>query len=212
MSKIIVAITGASGSIYGRRLLEVLAGKGHTVYLIITDPGRQVLSKELGMVFPREVEAAQEQLAVYFGSQVTALGWQYFDYRDVGASIASGSTRTDAMVVIPCSMATVAAIAHGLSSNLVERAADIMLKERRPLIVVPRETPVNAIHLRNMLTLAELGVHVVPAMPAFYHQPRTINDLVDFLVGRVLDLLGIEHRLFRRWLEITNDEKEFEYP
>lgn len=205
MSKIIVAITGASGSVYAWRLLQVLAEKGHTVYLTVTDPGRRVLAEEMGITVPRETEAAQSWLMdSFFQSK-----WRYYDYRNIGAAIASGSNRTDAMVVLPCSMATVAGIAHGLSSNLVERAADIMLKEHRPLILVPRETPLNAIHLRNMLTLAEMGVHLVPAMPAFYHRPQQIRDLVDFLVGRILDLLGIEHQLFARWQE--NDELEQDF-
>ena len=123
----------------------------------------------------------------------------YFDEDNMYAPIASGSVKVDAMVVVPCSMKALASIAHGFASNLIERAADVMLKEKRKLILVPRETPLSAIHLRNMLTLAEAGCHIIPAMPAFYHHPKKISDMVDFVTGRVLDSMGVENDLSPRW-------------
>lgn len=197
MSTLIVAITGASGSVYAERLLQILAQEKHRVYLVITAPGLQVVEHELGWQVPGEHLAAEEYLQAKLGFPKE--NFRYFHWEDVGAKIASGSVRTDGMVVIPCTMSTVSGIAHGQSGNLVERAADIMLKEGRPLIVVPRETPLSQLHLQNMLTMAQLGVRVIPAMPAFYHGPQSIEDLVDFMVGRVLDILNIEHTLFQRW-------------
>lgn len=197
MSTLIVAITGASGSVYAERFLRVLAQENHRVYLVITGPGQQVVEYELGWQLPAEPKVVEE----YLGSLLAFPkgNFRYFHWEDIGAMIASGSAKTDGMVVIPCTMSTVAGIAHGQSGNLVERAADIMLKEGRPLIVVPRETPLSQLHLQNMLKLAQLGVRVVPAMPAFYQRPQSIDDLVNFMVGRVLDLLNIEHNLFERW-------------
>jgi 4-hydroxy-3-polyprenylbenzoate decarboxylase len=125
--------------------------------------------------------------------------FRYFEEENLYAPIASGSSKVDAMIVIPCTMKTLASIAHGFASNLIERAADVMLKEKRKLIIVPRETPLSAVHLRNMLNLAELGCHIIPAMPAFYHHPKKIEDMVDFIVGRVMDSLGLENDLSPRW-------------
>lgn len=181
--KIVVGITGASGSIYALRLIEVLRQLGHEVHAVVTDSGWQVLDYECGV--------SREDLA----ARVDAL----YDNANVGAAIASGSFKVDAMVVLPCSMKTVASIAHSLSDNLLTRAADVMLKEGRKLVLVPRETPVHAIHLENLLKLAQLGVKIVPAAPGFYHKPQTIEDLVDMLVGKICDQLGVDVDLFVRW-------------
>ena len=178
--------------------------------MTISAPGQRVLREELDWNLVGSEKQIEEQLWNYLVAPATGVAsvvdslevrnrFRYFDYRDIGAPIASGSVRTEGMVIIPCTMGTVSGIACGASSDLIERAADVILKERRTLIVVPRETPLNAIHLRNLLTLAELGVHVVPAMPGFYHRPQEIQELVDFIVSRVLDLLDLENQLFLRW-------------
>ncbi len=199
MAAFIVAITGASGAIYARNMLRALNDLNHDIFLTVTEPGYRVLQQELSWELPALDDISFAQAIK------TYLNWQgqsqlkYFDYRDIGAQIGSGSTKTDGMIIIPCTAATLSGIAVGASRNLVERAADIMLKERRPLIVVPREAPFNEVHLKNMLDLARMGIHIVPAAPAFYHKPQTIDDLVNFIVGRVLDLLQIEHNLYRRW-------------
>jgi 4-hydroxy-3-polyprenylbenzoate decarboxylase len=151
------------------------------------------LHEELGWDATRRLETLEAQFGRY------SAGYRYYPIEDVGASIASGSFRTAGMAIVPCSMGTLSGIAQGASGNLLERAADVMLKEGRPLVLVPRETPLNAIHLEHMLRLARLGVRIVPAMPAFYHRPRTMEDLVDFVVGKILDAMGIDHELFKRW-------------
>ena len=181
----IVAITGASGSCYGVRLLEVLISQGLEPYVVVSPAGRQVMAVELG----------SGDLKDHLGPA----GYREEDVRDLASPLASGSFPTSGMVVLPCSTGTLGSIAHGISSNLIHRAAEVSLKERRPLIVVPRETPLSQITLQNMLTLAQAGVHVVPASPGFYHAPRQISDLVDFVVGRVLDLMKIPHALTKRW-------------
>ena len=181
--KLVVGITGASGSIYALRLIEVLRQAGHEVHAVVTDSGWQVLDYECGV--------SREDLV----KRVAVL----YDNDNVGAAIASGSFRADAMVVLPCSMKTAASIAHSMSDNLLTRAADVMLKEGRKLILVPRETPMHAIHLENLLKLAQLGVRIMPAAPRFYHRPQTIEDLVDMLVGKICDQLGIDTDLFARW-------------
>jgi 4-hydroxy-3-polyprenylbenzoate decarboxylase len=190
----VVAMTGASGSPYGVRLLDILLRAGRTVHLIISPAATQVMERELGV----SVDVARfDPRLVLKNSDVSKL--HYHHYRDFSAGIASGSFRTAGMAVCPCSMGTVAAIAHGTSENLIHRAADVHLKERRKLIVVPRETPLGLIQLRNLAILAEAGAVVLPAMPAFYTLPKSVDDLVDFVVGRVCDQLGVEHRLFPRW-------------
>ena len=181
----IVAMTGASGAIYGKRLLETLKEKGVETHLVISHAAEQVIAQEL-----RTPKKELEKLANHT-----------YEIDDWTAPMISGSFRTDGMVVIPCSMKTLAGIAQGYSDNIILRSADVVLKEQRKLILVPRETPLTAIHLRNMLELAKQGVMVVPAMPAYYHQPEKIGDLVDFVVGKVLDLMGIEHSLYTRWHE-----------
>ena len=181
----IVAITGASGSCYAARLLEVLIATGVEPYVVVSPAGRQVMALELG----------SGELKDHVG----AAGWREEDARDLASPLASGSFPTSGMVVIPCSTGTLGSVANGISSNLIHRAAEVCLKERRPLIVVPRETPLSAITLQNMLALARAGAHVVPANPGFYHSPKQISDLVDFVVARVLDLMKIPHALSRRW-------------
>lgn len=199
MSDYIVAVTGASGSLYAERLIKALLKAGKNIRFLISEPGRLVVKDELGWEVPSDFTQAQIYLREKFGCLKGSNRINYYDYKDIGAQIASGSAMTKGMIIIPCSMSTLSGIACGASNNLIERAADVMLKEKRPLIVVPRETPLNTIHLRNMLTLAEAGASLLPAMPAFYHQPESINDLADFIAGRVLDLLQIEHDLFNRW-------------
>lgn len=200
MSRWVIAITGASGSVYAFRLLKVLAERGDELLVTITEAGLEVIEEELGLKIPLPALAAEKRIKEYLALPVD-YPLSYFDVRDLKAPISSGSFLHQGMIIVPCSMGTVSRIAVGASSNLLERAADVTLKERRPLIVVPRETPLSTLHLRNLLTLSELGVAVLPAMPAFYHRPQEISDLVDFVVGRVLDLLRIEHRLYRRWRE-----------
>ncbi len=181
--KIVVGITGASGTVYGLRLIEVLRTAGCQVHAVVTDSGWRVMEYECN-VTRADFEKLVDKL---------------YDQADVGAAIASGSFYYDAMVVVPCSMKTAASIAHGISDNLLTRAADVMLKEGRSLIIVPRETPMHAIHLENLLTLAKLGVRVIPACPGFYHKPESLQDLIDMLVGKICDSLGVENSLFERW-------------
>jgi 4-hydroxy-3-polyprenylbenzoate decarboxylase len=182
--RIVVAITGATGAVYGVRLLEHLrATPGVETHLVISDAATLTLHQETGLA-RREVEA---------------LAHVVHRNREIGASIASGSFATDGMVIAPCSMKTLAAVAHGLSDNLVARAADVILKERRRLILMVRETPFNLAHLRNMTTVTEMGGIVFPPLPSFYNRPATIDEMVDHSIARVLDLLGMENGLAPRW-------------
>ena len=182
--RIIVAISGASGAVYGARLLQVLRGlPGIETHLVVSDAGWRNLQHELGMERP----AAQ------------ALAHQVHDVNNVGAAIASGSFQCHAMVVAPCSMRTLAAIAHGLADNLLTRAADVMLKERRRLVLMVRETPLHLAHLRNMVAVTEMGGIVCPPLPAFYLRPQTVEDVVNHSVARVLDLIDVDHQLAPRW-------------
>jgi 4-hydroxy-3-polyprenylbenzoate decarboxylase len=199
LKRYVVGVTGASGSIYARRLIEVLTKKGNQVYLIITRPGREVWSNELEIELGKEKEMIEENIRQNLGYDKDDKSIIYLDNLNIGASIASGSFQTEGMIVLPCSMSTLSGIAYGRSSNLLERAADVTLKEKRQLILVPRETPLNAIHLENMLKLAKLGAEIIPPMPGFYIKPQTIDDLIDFIVGKILDRLGVEHNLYRRW-------------
>jgi len=193
----IVGITGASGAVYGVTLCRKLLEAGMLVHLVISDAGWRVLKEELGWDAGRRSDA----LTAAFGEAASDGRLHYHPLGDIGASIASGSFRCNGMVVIPCSMGTLSAIASGASTNLLTRAADVTLKEGRPLLLVPRETPLNAIHLENMLKLARIGVRMIPAMPAFYHGPQSLDDLVDFLVGKVMDNMGISNNLYGRWGE-----------
>lgn len=186
----ILAITGASGSIYGVRLLQVLVEQGLEPVVLVSDAARLVLRAELGTDRLSDLVTAR---------LVGAPGYREESIQNLAAPIASGSFPTSAMVIAPCSMGTAAAVAHGICGNLIHRAADVVLKERRKLILVPRETPMHAGHLQNLKTLAELGAVILPAMPAFYHRPATIEELADTVVARILDHLGIDHPMIRRW-------------
>lgn len=199
MGECTVVVTGASGSVYGMRLIEQLVLAGHNVSVCFTDAGREVTAFELGFELPTEdARVASVALAAFLelpgADQIrVAYAGDLFD------RIASGSHRTDAMVVCPCTMGFVASVAHGLAADLPERAADVMLKERRLLVLVPRETPLSLVHLRNLTAAAEAGAVIVPAMPAFYQRPESIDDMVSFVVGKVLDVLDVENELFKRW-------------
>ena len=187
---VVFAITGASGAPYAVRLLEVLATHQAPTWLLVSSHGWRLLTEECGIKDDRELK------------QATGGDWatvRVFDDKDRGASPASGSARTAGMVVCPCSMGTVAAIAHGTSRSLIERAADVVLKERRKLILVPRETPLSLVHLRNLTLATEAGAIVLPAMPGFYHKPAKVSDLVDFVVQRILDHLELDIVLTKRW-------------
>jgi flavin prenyltransferase len=199
MGKCTVAVTGASGSCYGMRVIEQLVLAGHDVTVVFTDAGREVTAFELGFELPLDdPQAAATALAAYLELPSTQnLRVTYPDQRF--DAIASGSHRNEAMIVAPCSMGFAAAIAQGLADTLPQRAADVMLKERRPLVLVPRETPLSLIHLRNLTAAAEAGAIIAPAMPAFYGNPESVDDLVNFVVGKVLDTLDVDHALLKRW-------------
>ncbi|TYP50357.1 UbiX family flavin prenyltransferase [Thermosediminibacter litoriperuensis] len=201
MARFVVGITGASGCVYGVRLIEELLKGKHEVYLLITENGDKVLKQELGV--------DTETLVTNFGEFEKYGGaLKHYDINDIFAPIASGSFKADGMVIIPCSMSTLAFIACGLSHNLLQRTADVFLKEKRKIVIVPRETPLSSIHLENMLTLSKMGAHILPAMPAFYQNPRTIDDMVNFIVGRVLDTLNIPNHLYDRWKGVENHEQK----
>lgn len=186
--RLIVAITGATGAAYGVRLLQVLRETPDIeTHLVVSDAGLLNLQQELDM----------------YRTQLEALAHVAYSVHDVGATIASGSFQSDGMVVAPCSMRTLAAVAHGLSDNLITRAADVMLKERRRLILMVRETPFNLAHLRNMTSVTEMGGIIYPPLPGFYHRPQTIADMIDHTVSRVIDLLGVPHTLAPRWNGLT---------
>jgi 4-hydroxy-3-polyprenylbenzoate decarboxylase len=197
---LVVAITGASGAPYGIRLVEVLLRAGRAVHLTVSPAAVEVLGREVGR--PLRLAPAEFDPAALLGPAAEGLDLsrlRYHHFRDFSAGIASGSFPTAGMAVCPCSMGTLAAIAHGVSENLIHRAADVHLKERRKLVLVPRETPLGLIQLRNLAAVAEAGAVVLPAMPGFYTRPRTVADMVDFVVGRVCDQLGVGHDLFERW-------------
>lgn len=181
--RLVVAITGCSGVIYGVRLLEVCRQLGIETDLIISRAAEEILKFEL----EKGVE------------DIRKLATRSYSPDDLAAPLASGSVRTDGMVIMPCSMKTLGAIASGVAADLISRAAEVTLKEGRPLVLVPRETPFNLIHLENMARLNRAGATILPAMPAYYHKPKAISDLVDFVVGKVLDALNVEHELYRRW-------------
>lgn len=190
-------MTGASGAPYGLRLLETLLKAGKQVYLMVSAPAQVVLATETELQVPGRPEAMQEFFTGYFGAKPGQL--QVFGREQWMAPVASGSNAPQSMVICPCSTSTLSSVATGASNTLIERAADVMLKERRQLIMVVREMPFSAIHLEHMLKLAQLGVTVMPASPGFYHQPQTVDDMVDFVVARVLDHLGVEQQLAPRW-------------
>ena len=199
MSTYVVGISGGSGAPYTRRVIEGLVEAGHDAKIVVTDAGRRVFEIELGIALTGDRDSDTQILTENLDLGSGSGSIELFDQRNVAATIASGSYECAGMVVVPCSMGTLARIATGISSNLLERAADAALKERRRLILVPRETPLSLIHLRNMTAVTEAGAIVRPAMPGFYHLPESVDDLVDMIAGRVLDGLGVDSNLLRRW-------------
>jgi 4-hydroxy-3-polyprenylbenzoate decarboxylase len=199
---ITLAYTGASGMPYGMRLLELLLAGGNRVYLLYSQPAQMVAHQEMHFVLPSRAKEAEELFRSRFNAAAGQL--RVFGREDWSAPVASGSNPPDAMVICPCTMGTLAAIAAGLSQKLIERAADVMLKEKRKLILVPRETPFSLIHLENMVKLAQSGAVILPPNPGFYHHPRTVEDMVDFVVARILDHLEVAHTLMPRWGEKEN--------
>ncbi|MDX1253086.1 MAG: UbiX family flavin prenyltransferase [Gammaproteobacteria bacterium] len=194
---IALAMTGASGAAYGLRLLECLLRADQQVYLMVSAPGQVVVAMETDLKLPGRPDEMQEMLTARYAAKPGQL--RVFGKDQWTAPVASGSNAPRAMVVCPCTSGTLSAIASGASNNLLERAADVMIKERRKLILVPREMPLSVIHLENMLRLARLGVVIMPANPGFYYRPQRVEELVDFVVARILDHLDIEHGLMPRW-------------
>ena len=192
-----VAITGASGAVYATRTMAALLERGCHIELVVSDYGRRLLRDELGDT--ASVDKMPDFLVAKYGDVVRRGTVTLYSNKDLGARIASGSQGCEGMVVVPCSMKTLAGIAHGLSRNLVERAADVMLKERRTLVIVPRETPMSLPQLKNMVLCAEAGAMVMPAMPAFYQMPKTLDDLANFMAGKILSALGFSHDLYPAW-------------
>lgn len=180
---LVIAITGCSGVVYGVRLLEACRKLGIETDLIVSQAAEKLLELELGKNI----------------KDIRKLATRNYSQDDLAAPLASGSVKTDGMVIAPCSMKTLGAIASGIADNLITRAADVTLKEGRPLVLVPRETPLNLIHLENMVKLKCAGATILPAMPGFYYKPKEISELIDFIVGRIFDVLGVEHKLYRRW-------------
>lgn len=191
MSDYVIGITGASGSIYGIRLIQELGLRKHTVNVVITPAGKQVMNEELGVFGFEQMDK--------LGLSEIINHVRIWENDNFEAPFMSGSNAPEAVVIIPCSMGKLAAVANGISGNLLERIADVALKERKQLILVVRETPLSLIHLENMVKVTKAGATVLPAMPAFYHHPKTINDMVNFVVGKVMNLLRIEHNLFKGW-------------
>jgi len=183
--RVIVGISGGSGAIYGVALLKVLQELNIETHLVVSTMGEHVVEHECGIAL----------------EELKGLATYYHDNKDLAASISSGSFKTDGMIIVPCSMKTVSAVANGFSDNLLTRAADVIMKEKRKLVIVPRETPLSIIHLENMLKLARMGVTILPAAPSFYNHPETIGDIVSSIVGRALDQMDIEHNLIKRWGE-----------
>lgn len=198
----VLAMTGASGSVYGLKLLKVMLKSGLTVHFTCSGAAQQVFLAEQGWSISLEQVSL---LDLYPGedkwTETVSDRFHYYHPSDFSAGMASGSFRTAGMAIVPCSMGSLASIAHGLSTNLIQRAADVHLKERRKLVLVPRETPLGSIQLENMKRICDAGGIILPAMPGFYHQPQSIDDLVDFIVARICDQLDIPHRLAKRWSE-----------
>lgn len=196
MKKFILAITGASGTRLGLRLLAELSKKAE-VYLVISTSAMTILKEEDGIdLIENNKEEVLRKLSSFINGRV-----HYFTEKELDAPIASGSFMTDGMFIVPCSMKTLSAISNGYASNLIERAADVIIKEKRPLIIAPREMPFSPIHLENMLKLSRLGVIIAPPVPAFYHRPENLAELINFIIGKLLDEVSIEHELYKRWKE-----------
>lgn len=192
-----LAITGASGALYAVRTFAALLERGFHVELVVSEYGRRLLRDELGE--KAAVDRLRDYVAERYGDATRAGTHTLLSNKDLGATIASGSHGCEGLAIVPCSMKTLAGVAHGLSRNLIERAADVMLKERRRLVIVPRETPMSLPQLRNMVLCAEAGATVLPAMPAFYQMPTNLDDLADFMTGKILSALGLEHDLYPPW-------------
>jgi len=198
MEKILTVITGASGALYAKKFIEIINKLDKQQTIIISNPGKEVLKHELNDKFPQE----NEEIFSFIKAEWNLPRPDLLEIAAVdsfNSPVASGSNAADFMVVIPCTMGSAARFAQGISTNLIERAFDVMLKEKKEIIIVPRECPLNQIHLENLLKLSQLGVDIIPAMPAFYQKPESISDLGDFLVGRVLEHLGINHSLYKKW-------------
>ena len=202
MKKYVFAITGASGSIFGMRVLEHLIKKAE-VHLVISSPSFPIIRQETGMDWSGKTDAAIEKK---IRAHLRTSRLHYYNEHNLFAPPASGSFKTDGMFVVPCTMKTLAGIANGYADNLLERAADVMIKEGRPLLISPREMPLSAIHLENMLKLSRLGVRIAPPIPAFYHKPKDMDDIIDFVAGKILDCFGVEHELYKRWGRDTEAE------
>ncbi len=196
---IALGITGASGAAYAMRTMAALLERGCHLEVVISDYGRRLLRDELGD--RAAVDRLREYLVETYGESASRGTYVILSNKDLGATIASGSHDCEAMAIVPCSMKTLAGVAHGLSRNLIERAADVMLKERRRLVLVPRETPMSLPQLRNMVLCAEAGAMIMPAMPAFYQLPKSLDDLANFMAGKILSALGFEHELYPQWGE-----------
>ena len=205
---ICLALTGASGMPYGLRLLDCLVQEDREVHFLISKAAQLVMATETDVSLPAKPQAMQQFLSEYTGAAPGQI--RVYGKEDWMAPPASGSNPPDAMVVCPCSMGSLAAIAAGLASTLIERAADVAIKEGRKLVIVPRETPFSVLHLENMLRLARMGVVILPANPGFYHHPQSVGDLVDFVVARILDQLGVAHALMPRWGEDARDNQREE--
>lgn len=205
---IALALTGASGAQYGLRLMEELLKQGHRVYLMLSDPARIVIDMDMDLQLPRSPKALQRYFEEQYQSKPNQL--LAFGQNEWTAPVASGTGAPDAMVICPCTAGTLGAIASGLSDNLIHRAADVALKERKPLLIVYRETPYSAIHLENMLKLTRAGAVIMPSNPGFYTRPKTLEDIVDFMVGKILDQLGVQHTLVPRWGNEYNDANSSE--
>jgi 4-hydroxy-3-polyprenylbenzoate decarboxylase len=195
-----LGIAGASGAPYARRVLEQMLVAGHDVKVVITDAGRKVLAVEENLVLTGNTDADTPVLLDWAQAGSAAGTLEMYHHKDVASPIASGSFATDGMAVVPCSGGTLGRIAHGISNGLLERAADVCMKERRRLVLVPREMPLSLIHLRNMTAVTEAGAIVLPASPGFYHQPKNISDLIDMVAGRILASLGIDSPVMKPWL------------
>lgn len=195
--RVAVAVTGASGAIYAARTIAALLELGCELEVVFSDYGKRLLLDELGP--DAKVERLRELLAARYGAGVSNGSFVLHSNKDLGATLASGSHRCESMVIVPCSMKTLAGVALGLSRSLIERAADVMLKEHRRLVLVPRETPMSLPALKNMVACAEAGAMILPAMPAFYQHPKTIDDLASFVAGKILNALGFEQQLFPPW-------------
>ena len=200
MSRYIIGVTGASGAPYARKTLQALCASGHEIDLVVSDSGRKVLEVEENVRLTEDIERDLDALSSWLGVVLTAReGFTLHNSRNVAADIASGSCRVDGMAIVPCSGGTLARVAHGISQGLIERAADVALKERRRLILVPRETPLSLVHIRNMAAVTEAGAIVLPASPGFYNRPNSIDDLVEMIAGRILHHLGAGDDLLQVW-------------